>query len=247
MPVHDWSRVPVGLYHHFHQSWSVAICDALNGGLLPAGFFVLLEASGWGVVPDEEKREEPLANDPEARGGIALKVDDAPPPARLVCRATEAEVYAARANRLVIKNSSEQTVSVIEVVSPGNKVSKRAVGAFVERSRAMLLQGVHLLVIDLFPQATRDAQGLHSRIWGEPIPSSCEFVEREALIIASYDAGPPATAYVEPRAVGDELPDAAVFIEPERYVPVPLEATYARTWERCPGEFRRRVLDAIAG
>ena len=35
MPIHDWSRVPSGLFHDFHQSWSIRIKDALNSGRLP--------------------------------------------------------------------------------------------------------------------------------------------------------------------------------------------------------------------
>ena len=30
MPIHDWSHVPAGLFHHFHQHWAVSICDTLN-------------------------------------------------------------------------------------------------------------------------------------------------------------------------------------------------------------------------
>ena len=31
MPMHDWSRVYSGMFHDFHQSWSIRIKDALNG------------------------------------------------------------------------------------------------------------------------------------------------------------------------------------------------------------------------
>src|SRR5262249_40917505 len=43
MPIHDWSRVPSGLFHHFHQSWSIRITDALNAGRLPDGVEALVE------------------------------------------------------------------------------------------------------------------------------------------------------------------------------------------------------------
>jgi hypothetical protein len=52
MPIHDWSRAPVGLFHHFHQSWANAICAALNSGRLPKGYYALLEQHAAGVVPD---------------------------------------------------------------------------------------------------------------------------------------------------------------------------------------------------
>ena len=43
MPIHDWTRVPSGLFHEFHQSWSVRIKDALNIGPLSNGFYALVE------------------------------------------------------------------------------------------------------------------------------------------------------------------------------------------------------------
>src|SRR6516225_10117568 len=52
MPVHDWSRVAANLFHHFHQRWTIAICDALNAGLLPPGYSALVEQHAGGLVPD---------------------------------------------------------------------------------------------------------------------------------------------------------------------------------------------------
>ena len=37
MPMHDWSRIPAGLFHDFHQTWSIQIKLALNAGILPKG------------------------------------------------------------------------------------------------------------------------------------------------------------------------------------------------------------------
>ena len=52
MPIHDWTRVDAGLFHHFHQEWTIAISHALNRGLLPTGFFALAEQVVGGPVPD---------------------------------------------------------------------------------------------------------------------------------------------------------------------------------------------------
>jgi len=38
------------LFHHFHQGWSVAICHALNAGLLPKGLYALIEQHAVDVV-----------------------------------------------------------------------------------------------------------------------------------------------------------------------------------------------------
>jgi hypothetical protein len=52
MPVHDWARVDANLYHDFHQTWTITIRNALNGGLLPRGYSALVEQHAAGVVPD---------------------------------------------------------------------------------------------------------------------------------------------------------------------------------------------------
>lgn len=43
MPIHDWARVDAGLFHAFHQSWIVSLCNALNAGALPVDYFALPE------------------------------------------------------------------------------------------------------------------------------------------------------------------------------------------------------------
>ena len=43
MPMHDWSRIPAGLFHDFHQTWSIQIKLALNAGILPKGLSALVE------------------------------------------------------------------------------------------------------------------------------------------------------------------------------------------------------------
>lgn len=43
MPIHDWTRVPAGLFHHFHQDWTIELARALNRGRLPKGIAALVE------------------------------------------------------------------------------------------------------------------------------------------------------------------------------------------------------------
>ena len=38
MPIHDWKSAPPGLFHHFHQQWTVELCTLLNAGILPDAF-----------------------------------------------------------------------------------------------------------------------------------------------------------------------------------------------------------------
>ena len=57
-----------------------------------------------------------------------------------------------------------------------NKFSNNELRTFVEKTSNMIAQGVHLLVIDLFPPSKRDPQGIHKAIWDEFVwkrTSSC--------------------------------------------------------------------------
>ena len=41
MPVHDWNRVTAGTFHDFHLAWIAELRRALNGGLLPQGYYAV--------------------------------------------------------------------------------------------------------------------------------------------------------------------------------------------------------------
>jgi len=52
MPVHDWTRVNAGIFHHFHQCWIDELQRALNRGLLPESYYALAEQYAGGFGPD---------------------------------------------------------------------------------------------------------------------------------------------------------------------------------------------------
>lgn len=238
MPVHDWTRVDAGLFHDFHQSWTVALRDALNLGGLPPSYFALVEQRIQGPIPDVLTLQlSPGAEEP-SNGRAGLAVATAPPRTRLV-RRSEAEIYAGKANRITVRHRHGDVVAVIEIVSPGNKASRNELRAFVEKSADLIHQNVHLLVIDLFPPGPRDPQGIAKAIWDEFQEEDLDLPPDKPLMLASYDAGPPRVAYIEPVAVGDVLPNMPLFLKPEFYVPAPLEATYQTTWKGFPAVLKR--------
>jgi hypothetical protein len=110
----------------------------------------------------------------------------------------------------------------------------------------LIAQGIHLLVIDLFPPTKRDPQGIHKAIWDEFIEEAFELPADQPLTLASYDAGPPPVAYVEPVGIGGSLPDMPIFLKPGFYVPAPLELTYQTTWNDFPNPMKK-LLDSPAG
>jgi hypothetical protein len=169
-----------------------------------------------------------------------LAVAEAAPHAAFVTSA-ELDPYAARANRIVVKHRLGQVVAVIEIVSPGNKSSQRTLLAFVEKAYELLQQGIHLLIVDLFPPSRRDPQGIHKAIWDMIRDEPFNLPPGKPLTVAGYDAGLIKTAYVDPVGVGDPLPSGPLFLEACVYVPAPLEATYQTTWQKCPEEMREVV------
>ena len=52
--------------------------------------------------------------------------------------------------------------------------------------------------------------------------------------VVSYRAGSQCVAYIEPMAVGDELPDMPLFLAGDLHVMTPLETTYQAAWAASP-------------
>ena len=232
MPVHDWTRVRANRFHDFHQGWTVALCNALNAGLLPVGYFALVEQIPIRPRPDVIVLD--LTPTPGSGLLAGPTVRTTPPRARLVT-STEAIRYAQRANRITIRHPDGDVVAVIEIVSPGNKSSHDAIRAFSRKAVDFLKSGVHLLIVDLFPPGRRDPQGIHKVIWDRLQDESFTLPPDKPLTLAAYAAGTVIVAYVEQVAVGDLLPDMPIFLTPNHYVNCPLEATYQLTWDQYPG------------
>jgi hypothetical protein len=188
MPIHNWSRIPAGLFHDFHQTWSIQIKFALNAGILPKGISALVEQRSGPRESDVlalESFGKPSRTGFDSDGGV---VTTEPPVTHFVSRTTK-ELYAARANRIVIKHQLGRTIAVIEIVSPGNKDSRAALREFVEKTIDFLRAGIHVLMIDLFPPTPRDPSGLHKVIWDEIEEKDFELPEGKDRILASYETG----------------------------------------------------------
>jgi hypothetical protein len=235
MPIHDWTRVRANRFHDFHQGWTVAICNALNGSLIPPGYFALVEQKTGVSTPEVIALE--LAP-PKASGtSSGLSAQAVPPQARFVAR-TEGAGYARMANRIAVHHPDGDVVAVIEVVSPGNKSSRHAVATFARKAVALLDAGIHLLIVDLFPPNRRNPQGIHKVIWERLDDEPFALPPDRPLTLAAYVSGTEIVAYVEPVAVGAVLLDMPIFLTPDHYVLCPLEATYAATWQVFPAPLK---------
>lgn len=234
--IHDWTRVDTGVFHDFHQAWIHTLRDALNGGILPDPCYALAEQVAQGPIPDVAGSGS-SASAP-APGGVLLA--NHPPRVRYVLEAEE-QAYARKADRLAIHHSSgDQVVAYLEIVSRGNRTSRKAIERLLRKFDEAMARGCHLLVVDLHPPTPRDPDGLHALFWSEsfgegPTPG----VTPEApLSLAAYRADLVPTAYFEPVSLGQVLPPMPLFLTPERYVDVPLEETYPAAWQGVPRRWK---------
>jgi len=244
MPIHDWTRVDAGIFHDFHHEWISTIKHALNAGVLPPEYYALAEqiAGGLGpdvltlenvrAVPDRSDSGETPTGDAGGNGGLALAT--VPPKVRFTA-AAETETYAHKRSRIAIRHASgDQVVAMLEIVSPGNKASRHALRSFVEKAVELLDAGIHLLVVDLFPPGPRDPQGIHRAIWSEIAEDDFQLPADQPLTLVAYSAGELKRAFIEPTAPGNPLPDMPLFLEPDRYVPVPLDQSYQAAFDAVP-------------
>jgi hypothetical protein len=247
MPVHDWTLVEAGIFHDLHVAWLPEIRKALNGGLLPDGYYALSEQHAGKLIADvltlhgSPPPAQPPLSPPPDTGGIA--VAQAPP--RVRRQETFEPSSLARRRTLAVRHvTGHRLVAMLEIMSPANKDRPQTVEEFALKVVSALDLGIHVLVVDLFPPGPNDPQGIHGAIRqrldlsDEPYDLPTD----EPLTLASYQAAEKIAAHLEhlaPRAV---LPDMPLFIRPDKYVNVPLESTYQSAYGGMP-QFWRNVLE----
>lgn len=235
MPIHDWTKVPGGLFQDQHNAWMTEIRNSLNGGVLPTDYYAVAEQVIGPFGPDILTLQTRGDNSHNATSSGSLALAVVQPQVRV---ATEIELEAPNPKQrsLVIRHASDdRIIALIEIVSPGNKASRHALFSFTARLTAALSWGIHLLILDLQPPTPRDPHGIHGVILDELGRAPPD----KPLTLAAYAAGQPARAFIEPTAVGDSLIDMPLFLEPGAYVNVPLEATYLAAYRGVPQRWKR--------
>jgi hypothetical protein len=212
MPIHDWTRAPAGIFHDFHHEWISTIKHALNANLLPPQFYALAEQQASGFGPDVITLQSNRPNDED-----------------------EQEQLRRRKSTIVIRHiSDDRIIAVVEVLSPGNKAGKNAFKALLDKACEFLEHKIHLLLIDLLPPTKRDPNGLHGALWEEIADETFTPPPDKPLTLVAYESDMTVKAYIEPVAVGDNLPDMPLFLEPHGCVHVPLETTYREAFAAMP-------------
>jgi hypothetical protein len=243
MPVHDWTRVDAGIFHAFHHSWIEELARAFNLGLLPPDYYALPEQFAGRFGPDvltlqgpRDSNNGPSNSSSGSSGGsVLLAAPKLKPTAE-----TDMEFYRRKQNAVAIRHvSGDRIVAMVEIVSPGNKAARNSLRAFVEKAAELLDNGVHLLILDLHPPGRRDPEGIHGEIWQEVAGQEYAGPSDKPLTLAAYETGDALRAYVVRLGVGDVLTDMPLFLEPEKAVTAPLEATYNAAFAALPQRWRR--------
>ena len=253
MPLYDWSNIDAGIFHDFHTVWIGQIRNALNEGLLPGDFYALAEQHAGQMIPDvltlrtPPSPREPVPVEPppvwsgSESGGVA--VADAPP--RVTTVETIDPVPRELRRTLTIRHvSTHRIVALLEIVSPSNKDRAEHIEQFAVKSANALEQGIHVLVIDLFAPGQFDPHGIHYEIQRQisPFAEPADDANRYCSTLVSYAADRPIRVYREHVALLAELPPMPLFLTPERYINVPLEATHALAWRGMP-KFWRDIVE----
>ncbi|MCA9185254.1 MAG: DUF4058 family protein [Pirellulaceae bacterium] len=242
MPIHDWTRVIAGTFHHFHHEWISTISRALNTHVLPGEYYAMAEQIAGGFGPDVLTLETPHRQEMREYQTDESQLATAQPQVRFSSRAAHPPWSRKRSRVVVRHRSGDDVVAMIEIISPGNKSSQHAVDQFVGKTLELLEAGIHLLLIDLLPPGPRDPQGIHGLIWtalnsgvgSEDDDQSFALPADEPLTLVAYSSSAVIEAFVEPVAVGRTLPDMPLFLRPHGHVSVPLERTYQAAFDAVP-------------
>lgn len=224
MPIQDWTRVDAGIFHSFHLSWVAAIKKSLNTGLLPESYYALCE---------------------QHTGQLLADILETISPEQRMAKDSPKDGYRELRRSVTVRHiSGYRLIALVEILSPTNKDHAESVKEFADKIESALKAGVHVLLVDLIPCDSHDPQGIHSVICHrlDPLTESCDLPVNKPLTLTAYAAGPSVEAYLEPVAVGDVLPDMPLFLFQDRYVIVPLEATYQEAYRGMPA-FWRDVLE----
>jgi hypothetical protein len=208
-------------------------------GLLPADFYALPEPVAAGFGPDALTLHDQRAGADQPGKGTVGTVLQARPQARFTAE-TDAEFYRRKKSSIAVRHvTGDRVVAMVEVLSPGNKASRHALRAFVDKACELLGHCIHLLIIDPFPPGPRDPSGVYAANWAEVQDNPFALPADKPLTLVAYECDRATRAFIEPVAVGDPLPHMPLFLVPNGCVKVPLEATCQTAFAVMPRNWHR--------
>lgn len=230
MPLLDHFNPPLNRTHPwrgFHGAWAAAIARLLNQGVLPPGYYAmpLVDRDGPVEIDVAALREQ------GATDGAAAPQTWAPPaPALAVAvelpAADEVEV------QVFADDGDPRLTAAIELLSPRNKDRPQARQAFAVKWVGYLHQGSSLVVVDTVTTRRADPNSAILSLLGVDVgvaamPSSLSAVSYRA--VGREEETQQLQVWPAPLALGQPLPTLPLWIAPDLYVPLDLEASYQAT------------------
>lgn len=214
-------------WHSFHNAWATYIAADLNQSL-PDGYFAEPNVQ-FGIEIDVATFEETAQSKAQI---ISLPVgvhrDWRPTtpaqtvPFQVVSETVEISIYS---------NESGPTLAgAIELVSPANKDRPDHRQAFIAKCETYLRQGLGLVVVDV---VTGRKANLHdellARLTASGMTRSNADLYATAYHVLERVEQPSLDIWLEPLAVGEELPTLPLWLRGGLCLPVKLNTTYERT------------------
>jgi hypothetical protein len=211
-----------------HTAMIVYLADALTPRLRPR-YVAAIEVREYLEGPERDIRPDVSLRQarPEREAAVAVLEADAPV---LVWAPPEPvrESYVA----ILDLRAGQRVVTVIEVVSPSNKVSGSGRDSYLARQRDVLASDAHLVEIDLLrhgphvaavPEATARRKGYY-----------------DYLVCVNRAEGRRDRYELYPRRLGDRLPRIRIpLADDDPDVPLDVQAVLAQTYEA--GSYRDRI------
>jgi hypothetical protein len=215
-----------------HLLWLAQLLDWVQPRL-PPGFRAYL-----GSVPALTLEAGDGKPDVTVRGWRGPAAQTAPDPAPVLAQDRETvAAFTPDNQRALHVDWHGQLIAAVELVSPRNKDRQDAKARYARRYLGYLRQGVHLLLVDVFPQpagfsfadAVSDDLGL-----GEPpTPPPFAVSYRVGGAVPVGDAmGTPIALWRRTLGAGQPLPELPLALDEEKAVVVDLEATYHQAARR---------------
>ena len=237
MPMHDWTKVDSYIFHHFHTCFIVALFKGVSDRL-PPSYYAMAEQSLDTMGPDiltlqsrPKHGDSGWSPDPFSSGPQTAVL----PEMSVIGRVKMKKVGFNQKQVAIRHKSRDRLVAILEIVSPGNKSSRKEWKRFVSKATAALQNGVHVFIIDPFPPPNFYPRGTHDAIWQSVGGKRYVPPVDQPQTYASYESSDPIAqefrCFVQPGRPGEALPEVPLFLEPERFINVPLEELYSEAME----------------
>lgn len=217
-------------WHSFHAAWAGAITADLNN-LLPDGYFAEQQVQ-FHVEIDVAAFDErgsvssPLKHGPPLRTETLTAPAWSPPsPTMTLPLQPSAELVEVR---VFSEEGGATLAAAVELVSPGNKDRKAERDAFVTKCLAILHQGAGVTAVDIVTSRSADLHAtLVQQLGASPVARDGAL---SAVAYRPVIGSESATLdiWVEPLALGRQLPVVPLFVKGLGIVPLRLALSYER-------------------